>query len=153
MKPNNFKSSISRKSQHTLSRRQRIRVLSEIRNRLRLQYRSKCNTAIKESENVRIIQDISDPSTAECALPRIMLIMIFAVIGTMWIYETMICLLFLLLPFLMKILHLESIELSFQDHLASCFVNNNLTHVQGNSLLSLFRTHPCFSNLSKDEHS
>lgn len=39
---------------------------------------------------------------------------------------------------------------SFRERLASCFVDNNLTHIQGNSLLSLLRTHPCFSNLPKD---
>lgn len=38
----------------------------------------------------------------------------------------------------------------FQDDLASCFVNNNVTHVLGNSLLSLLRKHPCFSHLPKD---
>lgn len=39
---------------------------------------------------------------------------------------------------------------SFQDRFASCVVENNLTHVQGNSVLHLLRTYPCFSNLPKD---
>ncbi|XP_025161373.1 uncharacterized protein LOC112590059 isoform X1 [Harpegnathos saltator] len=39
---------------------------------------------------------------------------------------------------------------SFREQLASCFVDNNFIHVQGNSVLSLLRTHPCFSNLPKD---
>lgn len=39
---------------------------------------------------------------------------------------------------------------SFRECLASCFVNNNINHVQGNSILSVLRTHPCFSNLPKD---
>jgi len=43
-----------------------------------------------------------------------------------------------------------SIELSFRERLASCFVDNNLTHIQGNNILSLLRTHPCFSTLPKD---
>ncbi|XP_026829221.1 uncharacterized protein LOC113562841 [Ooceraea biroi] len=40
--------------------------------------------------------------------------------------------------------------LLFRERLASCFVSNNLTHVQGNSILSVLRTHPCFSDLPKD---
>lgn len=44
----------------------------------------------------------------------------------------------------------SSNELSFREQLASCFVDNNLTHVQGNNILSLLRTHLCFSNLPKD---
>lgn len=43
-----------------------------------------------------------------------------------------------------------SIQLSFRERLASCFVDNNLTHVQCNNILSLLRTHLCFSNLPKD---
>lgn len=39
---------------------------------------------------------------------------------------------------------------TFRERLASCFVDNNLTHVQGNSILALLRTHSCFSNLPKD---
>lgn len=38
----------------------------------------------------------------------------------------------------------------FSERLASCFVDNNLTHVQCNSVLALLRTHPCFSTLPKD---
>ncbi|XP_076643554.1 uncharacterized protein LOC143353831 [Halictus rubicundus] len=41
-------------------------------------------------------------------------------------------------------------EVSFRDGLASCFVDNNLTHTQGNNILSLLRTHSCFSSLPKD---
>ncbi|XP_076660386.1 uncharacterized protein LOC143363725 [Halictus rubicundus] len=41
-------------------------------------------------------------------------------------------------------------EVSFRDRLASCFVDNNLTHTQGNNILSLLRTHSCFSSLPKD---
>lgn len=44
----------------------------------------------------------------------------------------------------------NSSEASFQEHLAGCFVNNNLTHTQGNSVLSILRRHTCFSNLPKD---
>lgn len=45
---------------------------------------------------------------------------------------------------------ISSIELSFQEKLASCFVDNHLTHVQGNSILSLLRSHSCFRDLPKD---
>nr|XP_034195292.1 uncharacterized protein LOC117611451 [Osmia lignaria] len=41
-------------------------------------------------------------------------------------------------------------ETSFQESLASCCVDNNINHVQGNNLLTLLRTHSCFSNLPKD---
>ncbi|XP_011876846.1 PREDICTED: uncharacterized protein LOC105566980 [Vollenhovia emeryi] len=39
---------------------------------------------------------------------------------------------------------------TFQDRLAACFVNNNITHVQCNNILSVLRTHTCFSSLPKD---
>lgn len=38
----------------------------------------------------------------------------------------------------------------FRKQLASCFIDNNLTHVQGNVILSLLRKHKCFSLLPKD---
>lgn len=42
-------------------------------------------------------------------------------------------------------------ELSpFRERLASCFTDNNLTHIQCNNILSLLRTHPCFHTLPKD---
>ncbi|XP_066589579.1 uncharacterized protein [Prorops nasuta] len=41
-------------------------------------------------------------------------------------------------------------EETFQEKLASCFVEINLTHVQGNSILHLLRSHSCFHNLPKD---
>lgn len=47
----------------------------------------------------------------------------------------------------------NSFESLFRERLASCFVSNNLTHVQGNSILSVLRTHPCFSDLPKDVRS
>lgn len=39
---------------------------------------------------------------------------------------------------------------SFRERLASCFVNNNVTHVQANNIISVLQTHSCFSNLPKD---
>lgn len=47
-------------------------------------------------------------------------------------------------------LSISSIEETFQDRLAACFVNNNFTHVQSNNILSVLRTHTCFSSLPKD---
>ena len=44
----------------------------------------------------------------------------------------------------------SSAEPPFRERLATCFIENNLTHTQGNSVLSVLRTHPCFSNLPKD---
>ncbi|XP_076301622.1 uncharacterized protein LOC143219570 [Lasioglossum baleicum] len=42
------------------------------------------------------------------------------------------------------------IEQSFRDRLASCFVDINITHSQGNKLLSLLRTHSCLRDLPRD---
>lgn len=41
-------------------------------------------------------------------------------------------------------------ESSFRQRLASCFVDNNLTHTKYNNILSTLRTHSCFSALPKD---
>jgi len=47
-------------------------------------------------------------------------------------------------------LETTQIEPSFHERLASCFVDNNLTRAQSNSILHLLRTHPCFNKLPKD---
>ncbi|XP_076289803.1 uncharacterized protein LOC143213636, partial [Lasioglossum baleicum] len=39
---------------------------------------------------------------------------------------------------------------SFRLQLASCFVDINLTHTQGNKILGLLRTHSCLGDLPKD---
>lgn len=39
-------------------------------------------------------------------------------------------------------------KVPFNERLASCFTDNNLTHVQCNNILALLRTHSCFFNLS-----
>lgn len=44
----------------------------------------------------------------------------------------------------------SSTEPSFQEKLASCFIDNHLTHVQSNNILSLLRSHSCFHYLPKD---
>lgn len=44
----------------------------------------------------------------------------------------------------------SSSEPSFCESLAACFVDNNITHVQGNNILSILRRHVCFSDLPKD---
>ncbi|XP_046142798.1 uncharacterized protein LOC123988065 [Osmia bicornis bicornis] len=41
-------------------------------------------------------------------------------------------------------------ETSFLKSLASYCVDNNINHVQGNNLLTLLRTHSCFSHLPED---
>ncbi|KAL6421614.1 hypothetical protein ACFW04_014500 [Cataglyphis niger] len=38
----------------------------------------------------------------------------------------------------------------FQERFASCFIDNNFTHVQSNNILSLLQSHSCFHNLPKD---
>lgn len=44
---------------------------------------------------------------------------------------------------------LEKVDL-FQDQLATLFTDNNISHVQGNNILALLRTHHCFLYLPKD---
>lgn len=41
-------------------------------------------------------------------------------------------------------------EPSFLERVATCFVQNNITHIQGNNILSVLRTHPCFVDFPKD---
>jgi len=37
----------------------------------------------------------------------------------------------------------------FREQITTCFIENNINHVQSNAIL-LLRTHNCFANLSKD---
>ncbi|XP_070158764.1 uncharacterized protein [Polyergus mexicanus] len=154
MKSINLKLSTSRKSLHRLSVRQRSRVMSEIRNNLRLLLSPKVAAAAAANNNK---SNISSSFIVECSSsPECPSSVINDICN---IRDNM---------------HTESdessfssisdasdaassffnfttqTEPSFRERLASCFVDNNLTHAQGNNILSLLRTHSCFYNLPKD---
>lgn len=151
MKPFNIKSSISRKALHRLSVRQRSKVMSEIRSNLRLQNYCNCSNATEKPDNIQNIQDGSGPSTSMYTSTNVNSINNISNIA----YDTedntsssSSC-----VSEISNIVSLSvdiSNEPSFSERLPSCFVHNNLTHVQCNSILSLLRTHPCFSSLPKD---
>lgn len=149
MKYINLKTSSSRKSLHRLSVRQRSRVMSEIRHNLQSQFIPKVAAAtVSDKSNIFSL-------FAECSLSSECL---FPVRNEIYTIRDNI--------------NMESDESfssssisdddntassfftpqteSFRERFASCFVDNNLTHAQGNSILSLLRTHSCFHDLPKD---
>ncbi|XP_036141155.1 uncharacterized protein LOC118645023 isoform X1 [Monomorium pharaonis] len=140
MEFNNLKPSISRKSLYSLSRRQRNKILKEVRKNVRLQYRRKCNTAIREPNNFDI-QEIPGPSVT-----------FFTDNVNINDYRHDIDddISSSSSSFNASFSETARIEPPFHERLASCFVDNNLTHVQSNNILHLLRTHPCFHKLSKD---
>lgn len=151
MKTTKLKSTMSRKSLYSLSIRQRSRIMYEVRQNLRLQYRLKCKTAITESKNDRDIQDAPGPSITECYSSfsdiindtcnyrRDINVEDDGVSSSVSDASDIV-----------SSFKITSMGSSFRKRLASCFVNNNITHMQGNSILSLLRTHPCFNKLPKD---
>lgn len=56
---------------------------------------------------------------------------------------------FFLLMILCPLLVLQ-LSHHFEKNWLSVLINNNFTHVQGNNILSLLKTHSCFHNLLKD---
>ncbi|XP_067216803.1 uncharacterized protein [Linepithema humile] len=147
-----LKLSMSRKSLHNLSVRQRSRVMFEIKNRLR--YRSKYNIA---DENNRDVQNISIPLVTEYGLftnnndtCNYKCNATSEDDGSFVSCSSSFSSIFDESDAVVSSFIDTSIEPSFRERLASCFVDNNLTHIQGNSILSLLRTHPCFSTLPKD---
>lgn len=134
----------------SLSKRQRSRIMCEIRKNLRLQYRLKCKTAaISESNNRCDIQDTPGLSITEFNGSTSNIndtcnyrdnVVEDDKVSSSSVSDASD----VILPF--KITSMEF----FRESLATCFVNNNLTHTQGNSILSVLRTHPCFDKLPKD---
>lgn len=141
MELHNLKLSISRKSVSSLCRRQRGEVMKEVRKNLRLQHFKKCSTVTREPINncdtqnnmpcpsASFTDNINDAvNEYRCDdLPSSS-----ASSSDVSFCETV------------------QIDSSFLQRLATCFIDNNLTHVQGNSILSLLRTHACFNELPKD---
>lgn len=148
----NVKSSISRKALHRLSLRQRSRVMSEIRSNLRMRKCYNRSNDIQQSDNIRDTRDISGPSTT---------LNISSTNVTSYISDirddnnieddassSSSCASQMSDAYSLSLD--VSNELPFNERLASCFVDNNLTHVQCNSILALLRTHSCLSTLPKD---
>ncbi|XP_011867723.1 PREDICTED: uncharacterized protein LOC105561935 [Vollenhovia emeryi] len=161
MKPY-IKLSTSRKSLHKLSVRQRRRVMTQARTKnLRLQISRACNFAHIQSNN-STLQDIPASSIVGSSSHRLH-----------DSFSSNINILDDNIDDIRRCVNVEddtaslsstsshgshessslsttSSEPSFSEHLASCFVDNNLTHSQGNSVLSVLKTLTCFSNLPKD---
>lgn len=146
--------SVSRKLINRLSLRQRSRVMSEIRNSITVQNFSSSSKATNNVENnmhINVSSIISRSSSVgflsdinECTVDMRY---------NMNKEDDEFSCSSLCVSDVSDVASLSStnsFESLFREQLATCFVSNNLTHVQGNSILSLLRTHPCFSDLPKD---
>lgn len=151
-----MKSSNSRKSLYKLSTRQRSTVMLEVRTQLNLQNLVTCNITDKKSKNNSKSQDFPDSAIPSCSSSNnnIPTPNNNCDIDTTIINDesssssSSSCVSEIDDTF--SVVSDNFCQPSFREHLAACFVDNNLTHVQGNNILSLLRTHPCFSNLPKD---
>jgi len=157
MKPFILKRSISRKCLHVLCRKQRKNIISEIRNNLQSKktLENCVQQSLNEVSNVTTfntnIQCMPSPSHTKCNS--------FTVNLDNNIENNKLTINVEDNTFLLNndisdddssSFNISSVEQSFQDRLASCFIKNNFNHVQTNSILSLLRTHSCFHNLPKD---
>ena len=154
MEFNKFKLSTSRKSGHVLSGRQRSRVMREVRSNLRLRYRAALNTVSRVADNTFNVQDAASTSAGCSSSTPVNLIPDrFSARRDINVEDTGPSTSTSRVSNIHDTLPLPCVtssEASFRQRLASCFVDNNLTHVQGNNILSLFRTHSCFSQLPRD---
>lgn len=140
-----LKRSISRKRSQQLCARQCKRIACEIRDNLR----SSANVGndVRRYDAVTKIQDTLIPVYAECG-------------SSTANFENDACdntyvvstndNLFSESDVASSSLNISLVEPTFRESLASCFVQNNLTHVQCNNILSVLRTHSCFSDLPKN---
>ncbi|XP_077269906.1 uncharacterized protein LOC143901453 isoform X1 [Temnothorax americanus] len=160
----NLKTSICRKTLHTLSARQKRRI--------RVEYRNNVHLLTLTNENVRTTSDmhLPGPSTASeetitfnsilndktCSANIINIQRIDSSSPSDMFHVSLISNNNsneheLSDENTLASLHTDTVhEASFREKLATCFIDNNLTHVQGNSILSLLRTHSCFFLLPKD---
>lgn len=149
-----LKLSTSRKTLYTLSGRQRIRVMSEVRCNLRVQNSCKRNTLAKNIIDASNMHDIPGPSIADNDHFTSVNIVndtcddIVTDNNESSSSSSLICHNNATVSSFFNTSLTESI--SFRERLASCLIDNNLTHIQGNSILALLRTHSCFSILPKD---
>lgn len=149
MKP--FKHSVSRKHFHRLSTRQRRRINSEIKNNFRLSL-SQDSITPEQSNSVASYIHVANssqidnvPFTGNIANDTSNITDTSNInndILSVNNYDSE--------NSTSSLSNISFTEETFQDRLATCFVNNNLTHVQCNNILSLLRTHICFSSLPKD---
>lgn len=150
-----LKSNTSRKSLYELSARQRSRVMYEVRQNLRLQYRLKRKNAESNNNNNCYIQDVPNLTECNSSSSNIITRNYDTCNDTRDInledneISSVVSDVSDIVSSSFKITSVLS-ESSFRERLASCFINNNLTHAQGNSILSLLRTHSCFNNLPQD---
>lgn len=151
MKP--FKHSVSRKHFHRLSARQQRRITSEIRNTLRLNI-SYNSVIYEKSDNVALSNDInvvsSSYNNSSSSADKVPLSDIANNITDINMDNNLSLNYDNSEDSTSSSLNTSFIEETFQDRLTTCFVNNNLTHVQCNNILSVLRTHTCFSSLPKD---
>lgn len=156
MDRHNIKLSVSRKSLHKLSMRQRSRVKLEIK-RSNLKNCSSILDKKFNGNNNKNMQNSPDSTISQCSSDSIADNIPSNNCDV--VYDTNIvtdesCSSFSF-SCVSEVSDISSqifnnFYQSFRQRLASCFVDNNLTHVQGNNILFLLRTHSCFSNLPKD---
>lgn len=153
MKSIKFKLCTSRKSLSLLSVRQKSRVMSEIRDNLRFKNccKSKTINETLEKTNICNVPDIFDSATAKYDRSDINCLNDNNIQN-----DDRVCFSFSSssssidnIDDAASFFDTTSIEF-FRERLASCFIDNNLTHVQGNNILAVLRTHPCLSILPKD---
>lgn len=150
MKRNNIKLSVSRKLINKLSVRQHNRVMSEIRQSITVQscsFKTVNNIENNIQHSIHIPNSIVDCSSSSIDINST------NKISSIDIEENELSSSSSYISDVSEkssLLSINSFEPSFREQLASCFVSNNLTHVQGNSILSVLRTHSCFSSLPKD---
>lgn len=144
MEFNNLKLSVSRKSLYSCCKRQRNKIIKEVRKNACLQYCKKCCTTIREPMNDCDIQE--NPGSSVVSFTDDINISD----NRCDIYDDLSSISSSSSSFNASFLETTRSEPSFRKRLAACFIDNNLTHAQGNSILHLLCTHPCFNKLPKD---
>jgi len=146
MKPFILKHSISRKRSHNICLRQQKRIITEIKKNLHKDFRQNCEIQFNGINNIEGIPDPSHTSfnifTAN--LENNIYSNMYTQDKSFDYYNSLSS------DSVASSLSTSSTEPSFQEKLASCFIDNHLTHVQSNNILSLLRSHSCFHYLSKD---
>lgn len=152
MELHNLKLSISRKSVSSLCRRQRSEIMKEVRKNLRLQYCTKCSTVTKDPVNNCDTQNMPSPSVASFTdnINDVNTNNINDVNDYRYNDSPSSSASLSLSSSDVSFCETVPIESSFRQRLATCFIDNNLTHVQGNSILCLLRTHSCFNKIPND---
>lgn len=142
-----LKTTNSRKLLRRLSVRQRNRIMAEMKENLRLQ-NPKLNVVHRE---IRNRQDIPGPSNADSDNS-----ININLSNDIWYNVNMEKESFSFSSSLSDTDDTSLFDtaltelLPFRERLAFCFIDNNLTHIQGYNILSLLRTYPCFYTLPKD---